>query len=239
MSFEYYINNEIVLNQLHAKERQRIIYIFKEFKDIEEIELGNNKIEENNRMLEVDGVILEKENKSIILNKNFFISDSVNEFTISKENPRKKAIINYIKTNENRQKDNDERDDIFFLDKNCLCVIEIKSQFPPYRPEEKNREGYNEINVKNKYPIDFYNMVKSLLKKALIFKDMFEQLKEKVDSIKLILFYDAVYKFNYEKEMVRAINDIISIDNKKLIRNDRVPMHLYKIILFSWWILQY
>jgi hypothetical protein len=95
LSFEYYLNNEIILKQLHAKERQRIIYIFKDVKDIEGLELGNIKIEENNRTLEVDGVILEKENKNIILNKIYFISDSINKFKISTENPRKKTIINY------------------------------------------------------------------------------------------------------------------------------------------------
>jgi hypothetical protein len=217
LSFEYYLNNEIVLNQLRAKERQRIIYIFKEVKDIEGLELGNIKIEENNRTLEVDGVILEKETKSIILNKNYFISDSINKFKISTKNPRKKTIINYIKKNENVQEDNDEKDDIFFLDKNSLCIIDIKNQFPPYRPEEKNNEIYNKINAKNKYSIDFFNMIKSLVKKSLVFKDMFEQLNEKVDSIKLVLLYDAIYKFNYEEEMVKAINDIIDVENEKII----------------------
>ena len=217
LSFEYYLNNEIILNQLHAKERQRIIYIFKDVKDLEGLELGNIKIEENNRTLEVDGVILEKENKNIILNKSFFISDSINKFKISTDNPSKKTIINYIKRNENDdQEDNDKKNNIFSLDKNSLCAIEIKNQFPPYRPEEKNKEIYNKINA-NKYPVDFFNMVKSLVKKSLVFKDMFEQLNEKVDSIKLVLLYDAIYKFNYEKEMVKAINDIISIENEKLI----------------------
>ena len=216
MSFEYYLNNEIVLNQLRAKERQRIIYIFKEVKDIEGLELGNIIIEENNRTLEVDGVILEKENKNITLDKNIFISDSINKFLISTKN-KKKTLINYIKKNENAQEDNDEKDDIFFLDKNSLCVIEIKNQFPPYRPEEKNKEIYNKINAKNKYQIDFFNMVKSLLKKSLVFKEMFEQLNEKVESIKIVLLYDAIYKFNYEEEVVKAINDIIGVENEKLI----------------------
>ena len=52
LSFEYYINNEIILNQLQAKERQRIIYIFKEMEDIKRLESENIKIEENNRALE-------------------------------------------------------------------------------------------------------------------------------------------------------------------------------------------
>jgi len=57
-----------------------------------------------------------------------------------------------------------------------------------------NKKIYNKINAK--YPIDFFNIVKSLVKKSLVFKDMFEQMNEKVDSIKLILLYDAIYKFD-------------------------------------------
>jgi len=216
LGFEYYINNDIILNQLHAKERQRVIYIFKEVKDIEGLKSENIKIEGNNRALEtysleVDGVILEKENENIILDRSFFIPDPINKFRIS-DNPGTKTIINYKKKNENYQED---KDDIFYLDKNSLCIIEIKNQFPPYKPEENNKEIY--INVKKKYPIDFYNMVKSLVKKSLVFKDMFEQFNEKVDSIKLILLYDAKYKFNYVKEIVKAMNDIFSIKNKELI----------------------
>ena len=38
LSFEYYINSNIILNKLSAKERQRIIYLFRDIKDIEALE---------------------------------------------------------------------------------------------------------------------------------------------------------------------------------------------------------
>lgn len=109
--------------------------------------------------------------------------------------------------------DNKDNEDAFYLDKNTLCVIEIKNQFPPYRSNK-----ITDSNIINKtYPVDFYNMVKSLIKKALVFKEMFEQSNEKIDSIKLLLFYDAVHKINYEKELWKAMNDLFTKQDEKII----------------------
>lgn len=109
--------------------------------------------------------------------------------------------------------DNKDNEDAFYLDKNTLCVIEIKNQFPPYRSNK-----ITDSNIINKtYPVDFYNMVKPLIKKALVFKEMFEQSNEKIDSIKLLLFYDAVHKINYEKELCKAMNDLFTKQDEKII----------------------
>jgi cell division protein FtsB len=61
-------------------------------------------------------------------------------------------------------------------------------------------------------------MVKSLVKKSLIFQDMFVQLNEKIDSIKLVLFYDAVHKFNYGKELNKVMVELFNTaEDKKLL----------------------
>lgn len=103
----------------------------------------------------------------------------------------------------------------FYLEKNCLCVIEIKNQFPPNRNEDKNMK--DEEKSKKKSPVDFRNMVKSLVKKSLLFKDMFEQLNEKIDSIRLILLYDAVHKKNYLRELDNAMNDLFTKKDEGLL----------------------
>ena len=87
LSFEYYINSDIILNRLSSKERQRIIYLFRDIKDIEaldkNIEINNEKEDttsSDHHLIEVDGVILEKENRECYLDKSFFMADPVYKF---------------------------------------------------------------------------------------------------------------------------------------------------------------
>jgi len=224
LSFEFYINNEIILNKLKAKERPRVIYIFRTLEDIkklieeEDFEEKDDNIE--SFFIEVDGVILEKKDNYLVLDRNFFIADPVNKFdyfnpiSAKPNDPSMSEIVNYHYKkdviNEKNIKDinNDNKDDenLFYLDKNSLCVIEIKNQFPI------NSGILNKENLP-----DFYNTIKKLIKKALIFKEMFEQLNEKVESIKLMLFYDAIHKINYEKELCKVIRDLVTEDNKIII----------------------
>jgi len=211
---------------LKAKERQRVIYFFRYIKDIEILsnednyEVNNSHLQKcESFLVEVDGVILENEEKQIELEKNFFIVDTVNKFGYF-ENPQR--ILNYHESEDKKideesaeEKDNNYN---FKLKKNCLCVIEIKNQFPPYLTEQmRKNQCKKNTDSKKKYPINFCDMVKALLKKALIFKQMFEQLKEKVDSIKLVLFYDAVHKKNYDSTLCEAMNDLFKTKNEKLI----------------------
>lgn len=91
LSFEYYINNNIILNKLGAKERQRVIYIFRALNEIEKIR--EDKIfEEKDEIhdpfiIEVDGVIFEPTDKVTNFDKNFFIPDSINKFCYFDNNP--------------------------------------------------------------------------------------------------------------------------------------------------------
>ena len=46
---------------------------------------------------------------------------------------------------------------------------------------------------------------------------MFIQLKEQIDSIKLVLFYDAIHKINYQKELNKVMADLFNtVEDKKL-----------------------
>lgn len=232
LSFEYFINSDIILNRLNSKERQRIIYLFRDIKNIEILDKNkeiNNEKEDNTLsepcLIEVDGVILEKENKECYLDKSFFMADPVYKFGFFIKKDKKEEIECFVKKekidiiNLNKEEDEDNiKQNIFYLDKNTLCIIEIKNQFPPYRNEEERKKINNNKDLINKYPIDFYNMVKSLVKKSLIFQDMFVQLNEKIDCIKLVLFYDAVHKFNYEKELNKVMVELFNTaEDKKIL----------------------
>ena len=230
LSFEYYINSEIIINLLKAKERQRVIYLFKDIAKLEALDSNQNddaNIQQNDNsfydsvMIEVDGVILEKEYKDINLNKSFFMSDPVYKFGFFSNKDNKKEIIKYYTKDKEEKIKNEINEEInkenrFYLDEKCLCVIEIKNQFPQYRKEEE-RSKIPYYDLRNKYRVDFYNMFKSLVKKVLVFKEVFLQLKEEIKSIRLVLFYDAIYKFDYERELSKVMNELFSENDKNLI----------------------
>ena len=60
-------------------------------------------------------------------------------------------------------------------------------------------------------------MLKNFIKNALVFKTIYEQRKCNFNKIKLILFYDAFYKYNYEDDLKKAMNEIIDINDIELI----------------------
>ena len=72
-----------------------------------------------------------------------------------------------------------------FLEKD-LCLIEIKTHFP------------NETYVFNNNEKDLYSTVKDMLKKMMIFEQLFQSIGLEYGRIRLILFYDLIRKKNYE-----------------------------------------
>ena len=144
LSFEYYINSHIILNKLSSKERQRIIYLFRDIKDIEALDKDidiNNKKEDTTssepHLIEVDGIILEKEKKECYLEKSFFMADPVYKFGYFVKADNKEEIECFIKEAKigkikmtKEEEENDIGQNVFYLDKNSLCIIEIKNQFP-------------------------------------------------------------------------------------------------------------
>lgn len=145
---DYYLNKIIIKQNLEAKGRQRVIYIFKNIKDIE-IRSKENDHKENIHKLEkgesfligVDGVILEKEDKSINFERKICIVEQVNKFSYV-ENSEKIISYHETETISNEEKNNiesdveDDANNLFEINKNCLCVIEIKNQFLAYSNDE-------------------------------------------------------------------------------------------------------
>lgn len=78
-----------------------------------------------------------------------------------------------------------------------MALIEIKNQFPPY---EEGNENENK-------PQNFYNMVKNLIRKVKIFKQIFEIGKRNIENIKILLFYDVIQKENYYDDLKEAVYD--------------------------------
>jgi hypothetical protein len=193
ISFEFYINYNIIIDKYKMKERPRVIY---PFKSLDAIEKNEEDQEKSYNLIEVDGVILEKKGYNLALKENAFIIDELyrlDEFgTINSQ----KVVEPY------KEKSID-------LKENELCIIEIKNQFPPSSDELTEKYDQNE-----KQPTTFFQMVKGLIKKAKIFKQLCDFKNEKVDHIRLILFYDAIQKENYYEDLKKAFEESFDKNDK-------------------------
>ena len=191
LSFEYYINYNVIIDKFKMKERPRVIYPFKSLEAIKNKEDDNDN---SINLIEVDGVILEQKEYDLDLEKNAFIIDNLyklEEFmTIQKEI----VVEPYVEK-------------IIDLKKNELCIIEFKNQFPP---STNKIEPYYQ---QGKKPTTFYQMVKDLIKKAKVFKQLFDLREEKVDNIRLILFYDTIQKENYYDDLKQAFLESFNDDD--------------------------
>ena len=182
LSFEYYINYNIIIDKFKMIERPRVFYPFKSLEAIQ------NGLEDYNmafNLVEVDGVILEKKDINLSLEKNAFIIDELYK-------------IGKFMTQNNQIEVEPYIDKVIDLKKNELCIIEIKNQFPP---------SSIETDSKDKQPTRFYQMIKEMINKAKIIKEFYDFKNEKVESIKLILFYDVIHKENYYDDLSRAFSE--------------------------------
>ena len=161
LSFEYYINYNIIIDKFKMIERPRVFYPFKSLEAIQ------NGLEDYNmafNLVEVDGVILEKKDINLSLEKNAFIIDELYK-------------IGKFMTQNNQIEVEPYIDKVIDLKKNELCIIEIKNQFPP---------SSIETDSKDKQPTAFYQMIKEMINKAKIIKEFYDFKNEKVESIRLI-----------------------------------------------------
>ena len=182
LSFEYYINYNIIIDKFKMIERPRVFYPFKSLEAIQ------NGLEDYNmafNLVEVDGVILEKKDINLSLEKNAFIIDELYK-------------IGKFMTQNNQIEVEPYIDKVIDLKKNELCIIEIKNQFPP---------SSIETDSKDKQPTAFYQMIKEMINKAKIIKEFYDFKNEKVESIRLILFYDVIHKENYYDDLSRAFSE--------------------------------
>ena len=182
LSFEYYINYNIIIDKFKMIERPRVFYPFKSLEAIQ------NGLEDYNmafNLVEVDGVILEKKDINLSLEKKEFIIDELYK-------------IGKFMTQNNQIEVEPYIDKVIDLKKNELCIIEIKNQFPP---------SSIETDSKDKQPTTFYQMIKEMINKAKIIKEFYDFKNEKVESIRLILFYDVIHKENYYDDLSRAFSE--------------------------------
>ena len=203
LSFEYFINNNILIHKFKVKERPRVIY---PFRSKEELDKSIPPTKEKN-LIEVDGVVFEEKEIELNFEKNCFIIDNL--YKISEFDDKKEKKIEPYK-----------EEKIINLKSNTLCIIEIKNKFPPNDKVEKQNI---ENSTQEKQPINFYNMVKQLIKKGRIFKEMYDQQKAKIEHLRFILFYNVIQKGNYYEELKKAVQD--SFADKK--------DNLYKILEFQ------
>lgn len=231
LSLEYYINNNFLLQDLKVKENPRVIYFFHSIDDIMKIDEENKDndskssdinnddnniyISINNEsgekekkefsIIEVDGIILENNEVSIDLNEKIFIQDKCYEFGVFDDKTNKiKSIEYFTKTNPKQKFYN------FNLEPHTLAVIEIKNQFPPDEKISQNKKNNNQGK-------SFQSVLKGLVKNALVFKTIYEQKKYELKKIKLILFYDAIHKYNYENDLQNVMNEVLDINDIELI----------------------
>ena len=182
LSFEYYINYNIIIDKFKMKERPRVFY---PFKSLETIQNSSEDSSTSINLVEVDGVILEKKDIDLSLEKNAFIIDELYRLGKFMTLNNQMVVEPYIEK-------------VIDLKKNELCIIEIKNQFPPS----------SEItNSNEKQPTTFFQMIKEMIKKAKIIKEFFDFKNERVDSIRLILFYDAIHKENYYDDLRKAFSE--------------------------------
>jgi hypothetical protein len=149
LSFEYYINNNIIIDKFKMKERPRVFY---PFKSLETIQNSSEESSISINLVEVDGVILEKKDIDLSLEKNAFIIVELYRLGKFMTLNNQMVVEPYIEK-------------VIDLKKNELCIIEIKNQFPPS----------SEItNSNEKQPTTFFQMVKEMIKKAKIIKEFFD-----------------------------------------------------------------
>ena len=204
LSFEFYINFIIINEKFKMKEWPRVIYPFKSLEAFTEKEEEKEK-EKSNNLIEVNGVILEKKGYVLTLEKKAFILDKLYKFEEFTTINKQKAVEPYIEKDIN-------------LVENEICIIEIKNQFLSSinRTELSDGESsYSKIIVPNeKQPTSFYQIVKDMIKKSKIFKQLYDFKKEKVDKIRLLLFYDIIQKENYFEDLKRAFSDSFNQNDK-------------------------
>ena len=182
LNFEYYINYNIIIDKFKMKERPRVFY---PFKSLDAIKNGSEENYISNNLVEVDGVILETKDIDLNLEKNAFVIDELYKLDTFMTLNHKIVVEPYIEK-------------VIDLKKNELCIIEIKNQFPPSSVKTDSNDNQ---------PTTFYQMVKDMIKKAKIIKEFYDFKNEKVEAIRLILFYDAIHKENYYDDLRKALSE--------------------------------
>ena len=202
LALEYYING-IFMELLEQDELPRVIYNFAPLKEIEEKE----EVEQESKEEIEQEIDEEHKEESKVENK---VEDEIKE-----ENKRDREIeeidgvfytkedyeidirtlpfiIDDIAEIDDLQSPNfdfyAESDDIIKIEKNTLILLEIKNKFPE--------------------PEDFEYQIRKVCNKTFSFFQLYEERYENIKKIKIMFFYDAVPKKNYEDRLLRILESI-------------------------------
>ena len=81
--------------------------------------------------------------------------------------------------------------------------------------ENNNILKFNEktlilLEVKNRFPDDLEKEINILLSKTMSFHQLYEERFKEIKDIRIMFFYDAIPKYNYDKELLKTINNFFS-----------------------------
>lgn len=173
--------------------------------------INNNKIKIKNKQIEeglekLDGVIFVKKYISLNLEKDCFMIDNPFKFGSFLGEDKKYSIKEF---DLDLNKANNDIN---------LSNVELKKKYFGFNRNKKSISSWkrNESENENKTQ-NFENIVKNLIRKAKIFKQIFEIEKRNIENIKILLFYDVIHKENYYDELKKAVYDsFIKNDDNEL-----------------------
>ena len=168
LTLEYYIDKTIFEKKYNSKVYPRILFPLQKLFITKSGEMIYDKYFYEHE-IEIDGAYL-LNNDFDIVNKDFpFVHQYYNRYDILKYNLNHE--LKYLQNN-------------YIFKKDDLCIIEVKNQFPP--------KTYDITTSKK----DLETVVLEMLKKMYVFMQLFnkDNIIEKCNSIRLILFYDVVKK---------------------------------------------
>ena len=117
----------------------------------------------------------------------------------------------------------EELDGVFFLEKEAKLdieklpfiiddMVEIQGgEFNFKFLENNNILKFNEktlilLEVKNRFPDDLEKEINILLSKTMSFHQLYEERFKEIKNIRIMFFYDAIPKYNYDEELLKTIN---------------------------------
>ena len=117
----------------------------------------------------------------------------------------------------------EELDGVFYLEKEVKLdieklpfvideIVEIKGNKFDFEIQENNnilKFGENTLillEVKNRFPDDLAKEINILLSKTMIFHQLYEERFKNIKNIRVMFFYDAIPKYNYDEELLKMIN---------------------------------
>ena len=189
LSLEYYLNG-FFMEHFSQEELPRVIYNFDPDSINKEEEEKEGK-EEKNKALEESEI--KKRNIAIEEIDGIFYVEKYNEININK---LPFIIDDVIDIQGSSFEFNFENNDSFFnFDAGTLVLLEVKNRFP----DDLEKEIYISLN------------------KVMSFYQLYEERYKNIAKLRIMFFYDAIPKKNYDKKLIQILNRFFA--DKDEIRN--------------------